>query len=110
MLFLLLGAYGRSRGSMHAVASKGWRVVKVHPKDETGKILFEDVGMLPPSLTMHLSKLAWIEIIQQLPEERCISPKNVTFLWKGLEMWDALEQELMGTNQWPKCFTASSTT
>jgi hypothetical protein len=55
---------------MDAVAHTALRAIfKFHAKDVTWEIVFEDVGMLPPSLTMHLSKLAWLKRIHQLSEE-----------------------------------------
>jgi hypothetical protein len=46
--------------NMNAVAHQALSgIVKLHPKHVTGYTLFGDVGMLPASLTIHLSKLVW---------------------------------------------------
>jgi hypothetical protein len=55
---------------MDAVAHKAMSAIfKSCPKNGTEKVLFGDVGLLPPSLTIHLSKLAWLRRIEHLPKE-----------------------------------------
>jgi hypothetical protein len=57
-------------GEMDAVAHKAISAIfKSYPKNGTEKVLFGDVGLLPPSLTIHLSKLVWLRRIKQLLKE-----------------------------------------
>jgi hypothetical protein len=50
--------------------------ILIPPKDATGEILFGDVGILTPSLMIHLSNLVQQKRIQQLPEARWVLTKN----------------------------------
>jgi hypothetical protein len=50
---------------MDAVAHKALRAIfKLHPIEMAGEILFEDIGMLPPLLTVHLANSVWLKRIQ----------------------------------------------
>jgi hypothetical protein len=49
---------------------------QVASKDVTGEILFGDLRMFPPSLSIHLSKLVWLKRIQQLLNDQWISATN----------------------------------
>jgi hypothetical protein len=45
---------------MNAAERKALRAIfKFHAMDATRKIKFVDIGMLPPSLTIHPSNLVW---------------------------------------------------
>jgi hypothetical protein len=50
--------------------------LKFHLKNATREIQFGDEGTLPPSLTIYLSKLVWLEQISKCPEKRWVSTKN----------------------------------
>jgi hypothetical protein len=66
---------------MDAVARKALRsIVKLHPKDVTGETIFVDVGMLPPSLTIGLTKMMWLKGIQQLSGGTIDFAENNIFL------------------------------
>jgi hypothetical protein len=70
----------------------------------TGEILFGNVGMLPPSLAIHLSKRCGKNDSSEFQGNNAFRLR-ITFICKVLKAWDALEQEL-GTNQNPKYFSS----
>lgn len=100
---------GKTEGSGKARQA----IFKIPPKDATGETLLGDVGMLDPSLIRQLSKLVWQKRIQQSLEDNGFRPKtsakNTTFVQNVPWAWDALAQELIGTDEYPKYFSISGT-
>lgn len=41
------------------------------------------------------------ELWRATPWHTCEPVKQIAFVWKVLEAWDALDQEITGTNQYP---------
>jgi hypothetical protein len=86
---------------MDAVARKALRAIfQTASKPCNWEDSVWDVGILPPSLSIESFKF-WRGEIQHLLEE---FGERTTFRWEVPDALYAQEQELIGTDQSPKCF------